>query len=105
MNEISATVAFWILDAWRRLGSQLQTGYRNSGGAALGDSVRVTRIDSCGATFSMEAVGRTIGQNREWDMSLTDSKFSFDVSSGTVAATLTIEFPNGNKMLLAEMPE
>jgi hypothetical protein len=53
----------------------------------------------------MEAVGRTIGQNREWDMSLTDSKFSFDVSSGTVAATLTIEFPNGNKMLLAEMPE
>jgi hypothetical protein len=104
MNEISPTSALWILAAWRRLGSQLQTGYRNPSGGASGDSVRIIRTDPAGAMFSMEAVGRTIGQNREWDMSLEGSKFSFDTSAEG-AATLTIEFLNGNKMLLAEMSE
>lgn len=104
MNEISATVAFWIFDAWRRLGSHLQTAYRNPSGGASGDSVRIIRTDPAGAMLSMEAVGRTIGQNREWEMSLADAKFSFDPSLET-ACTLTIEFPNGNKMLLAEVLE
>jgi hypothetical protein len=104
MNEISTTVAFWIFDAWKRLGPQLQTGYRTSSGTAIGDVVRIIRTDPAGATLSMQAVARTIGQNIEWERSFAESRFSFDVSSEG-AATMTIEFSNGNKMLIAEVPE
>jgi len=104
MNEISATVAFWILDAWLRLGSHLQTGYRNPAGGALGDVVRIIRTDPAGAMLSMQAVERTIGQNIECEKSFADSKFFFEMSSEG-AATLIIEFSNGNKMMIAEVPE
>ena len=101
MNEISQAVAFWILDAWRRLGSQLQTGYLNSAGCAEGDSVQITRVETTGAKFSMETIGRTMGQNKEWTISLAGSGFSFDPDSEGGCA-LTVEFSNGNTMLLTE---
>jgi hypothetical protein len=79
----------------------LQTKYFSPEGGAEGDLVRITRVDSTGTTFSIETIGRTSGQNREWPVSLADAKFSFDAFS-PLGASLSITFPNGNGVLLTE---
>jgi len=98
MNEISQTVAFWILEAWRRLGSQLHTAHLNPAGRAEGSSGCITRTDEPGGRVSMQSSDRPMGQNKEWTISLAGSRFFFEPGSDD-RGLLRVELSNGNGIL------
>ena len=111
MNEISFDVAFWILDAWRRMASQLQVKGTRSG-SSLASSAGILWSDPNDSKISLELVDAN-GQKHEWRLPLADAKFSFATSKlaaplsmglgeGIWLAFLLAEFPDGSTLLFGE---
>ena len=113
MKEISSGVAFWILDAWRRIPSQLQL---SSFGENLISGSR-TVVRSVKPSLSMVSLVKEVaaGQNGEWNLSLGDCKFWFGVpeesspleiaAGGKWLSFLVIELPVGKRLVLGEIAE
>jgi hypothetical protein len=110
MNDISSNVAFWILDAWRKMDSQLHLSATK--GPIIQDSpVSIIRVDPNASIISMVIVDLA-GQNREWTISVEGSSFSFGTAfdatpfpefvEGAWRSFLTISFSDGRTLAFAE---
>ena len=80
MNEISSSVAFWILDAWRQMEAQLQVDALDGKHVTGGSPAVILRTVPKDESVSMVAVDNK-GQNIEWTVSLKDCKFGFGLAS------------------------
>ena len=107
MNEISSSVAFWILDTWRRMEAQLQVDALDGRRVTQGSPAVILRTSPNEESVSMVAVDNK-GQNLEWTVSLKKCKFGFGVASespfpelteGVFISVLAVDMP-GNKHLI-----
>jgi hypothetical protein len=113
MNDISAHVAFWILDAWRKMNSQLQLS-AIKGTTAQGSPASILRTDPNSSIVSLVSVDLA-GQNREWTISLEGARFMFGVvpdatpfpefAEGIWRSFLAISFSDGRIFTFGERYE
>jgi hypothetical protein len=110
MKEISSGVAFWILEAWRKMNAQLHlVALRNAQPSSWPAKVWHTS-----PTDSSVWMVRLLddGQNTEWMISLEGAKFSFGVegeltpfhelTEGVFVSVLLVELPTGAKFIFGE---
>lgn len=109
MNEISSTVAFWILSAWCRMASQLHVRGTIDGLAA--DSAAVIRWSDPSLEKIALGFGQNEGQKDECRTSFKGAKFFFEVpesrpiptfGEGIWLAFLLVKRPDGSQLLLGE---
>jgi hypothetical protein len=105
MIPISSSVAFWILDAYRRIGSQLHfRGVFKGEKFEWGATVESTTI--IGDNISLKLFDWSDGQKGEWreSISLADVKqFFFDPISSSDSKTnsvLTVEFKSSDDVFV-----
>jgi hypothetical protein len=110
MNEISSGVAFWILEAWRKMDAQLHLVSLNTQPSS--SPAKVWR--TCPSDSSVWMV-RLLndGQKKECRLSLADAKFSFGVESecapfhelteGVFISVLFADLPSGPKFIFGEL--
>jgi hypothetical protein len=109
MNEISSRVAFWILEAWRKMDAQLHFVSLNT--TPSGSPAKVWRTSPSDSSVWMVRLLKD-GQNKECRLSLADAKFSFGVegelttfhelTEGVFVSVLSADLPDGTKFIFGE---
>jgi hypothetical protein len=109
MKEISSGVAFWILEAWRKMDAQLHLISLNT--QPSNSPAKVWRTSPSDSSVWM-VILLDNGQNKEWRLSLADAKFSFGVESecapfhelteGVFVSVLSADLPTGTKFIFGE---
>jgi hypothetical protein len=109
MIEISSAEALWILEAYRRMNSQLHvSGTISKESISLPGVIWWTMPEE--SKFSIAVADMDREQKREWKLSLEGARISFDpvassgVPSGEVwLSFLTIDWPEtGTSLLIGE---
>jgi len=113
MNDISTNVAFWVLEVWRKMNSQLQVS-AFKGTTAQGSPGSILSTDPNSSIISLVIVDLA-GQNREWTISLEGARFMFGVvpdatpfpefAEGIWKSFLSISFSDGRVLTLGERYE
>jgi hypothetical protein len=113
MNEISADVGFWILEAWARLRSQLQLNVFKGAESQAWTATAISWTSPADSKILVRGVDPS-GQNKEWAPSLAGAKFRFwpngasarsafsGFDEGMWLSFLLIELPDGMQVLFAE---
>ena len=109
MNEISSGVAFWILEAWRKMDAQLHFVSLNT--TPSSSPAKVWRTSPSDSSVWMVRLLKD-GQKKECRLSLGDAKFSFGVESecapfhelteGVFISVLSADLPTGEKFVFGE---
>ncbi len=110
MNEISSGVAFWILDAWRKMNAQLQVAVFPGESLMRGSAAVVSKIVSSEVVSIRRVDAR--GQNTVWTPSFAGCRFSFAVPSeasslaelagGKWVSYLVVVCPDGKRVVFGE---
>jgi len=110
MNEISSGVAFWILEAWRKMDAQLHLISLNTTPSSS-PAAKVWRTAPSDSSVWMVMLPDN-GQNQAWMISLAGAKFSFGVeeeltpfhelTEGVFVSVLTADLPDGTKFICGE---
>jgi hypothetical protein len=110
MHEISSEVAFWILNAWRRMAAQLQV----RGTKGNESKMLPAGILWCDPQLSKVrlVILDDLGQKEEWPLSLSGATFTFGVPKESASfpelagnawhGYLLAELPDGETVLFAE---
>jgi hypothetical protein len=109
MNEISSGVAFWILEAWRKMDAQLHFVSLNT--TPSSSPAKVWRTSPSDSSVWMVRLLKD-GQNKECSLSLAEAKFSFGVeeeltpfhelTEGVFVSVLTADLPTETKYIFGE---
>jgi hypothetical protein len=109
MNEISSRVAFWILEAWRKMDAQLHFVSLNT--TPSNSPAKVWRTAPSDSSIWLVRL-LDDGQKMECRLSLADAKFSFGVeeeltpfhelTEGVFVSVLTADLPDGAKFIFGE---
>ncbi len=109
MKEISSGVAFWILEAWRKMDAQLNLISLNTQPSS--SPAKVWRTSPSDSSVWMVRLLND-GQKKECRLSLADATFSFGVeggltpfrelTEGVFVSVLLADLPTGTKFIFGE---